>query len=367
MNLYVTSEQVGLPGYWITDILAGITKEALKKNITVVDYNGQKPVIKGEFTRPLVLAVGYSAQWMEQICNRMRNDGVQPLLVNAGQDTYTEALYSVGSVSFGIKKAMYNVVTYLMANRRNKIALFGAHGETHSDLVKIEEFLQTARHMGLNVSEYDIYRDSTLSECAKSFELNMHRYNAVICPGDAAAVYLLKWYEDRGIKVPQDVFLIGFGNSAASQSITPSVTTVENNYVELGRQAVKLHQFLQRNTDTNYASVLVDCPIIERDSTGNAKFRRTVPKSRHDGSMPLYDADPDVMMILQAEELLRMCDEIDRLIINGLLSDKTIVLIAEELFISVSAVKYRIKKMITALSLQNKDDLVKIIRRYNVL
>ena len=58
MNIYVTSEQVGLPGYWITDILAGISKEALKKNITVVDYSGEKPEVNDEFPRPLVLAVG---------------------------------------------------------------------------------------------------------------------------------------------------------------------------------------------------------------------------------------------------------------------------------------------------------------------
>ena len=56
MNLYVVSEQIGLQGYWITDILAGITKEAMKKNITVLDYNGQKLEMTDEFTRPIVLA-----------------------------------------------------------------------------------------------------------------------------------------------------------------------------------------------------------------------------------------------------------------------------------------------------------------------
>jgi DNA-binding NarL/FixJ family response regulator len=83
--------------------------------------------------------------------------------------------------------------------------------------------------------------------------------------------------------------------------------------------------------------------------------------------MPLYDADPDVMMILQTEELLRMWDDIDRNIIEGLVNGKTIVAIADGLFVSVSAVKYRIKKMLTAANLQNKDELIHIIKRYNVL
>lgn len=367
MNIYVTSEQVGLEGYWITDILAGISKEALKKNLNITYYNGQSLEVGGEFARPLVLAVGYSSQWMESTCNEMRSRGVEPILVNAAQNNDILALCSAGFVGFGIKKAIYNVLNYLVLARRNRIAFFGAHDETHSDNVKAEEFVTLSRHFGLNVNNSDVYKDISLSDCAKSFEMSMHRYNAVICSSDSAAIFLLKWLEDRGISVPNDMFIIGFGSSAVCESIKPSITTLESDYVELGRQAVKLHQFLQRNPDISCSSVLVDCPIVERNSTDCLKFKKAQPQLRHESSMPLYDADPDVMMILQAEELLRMWDDIDRNIIDGLLNGKTIVAIADGLFVSVSAVKYRIKKMLTAASLQSKDELVHIIKRYNVL
>ncbi|MBQ4154754.1 MAG: substrate-binding domain-containing protein [Clostridia bacterium] len=367
MNIYVTSEQVGLEGYWITDILAGIGKEALKKNLNVVDYNGQDLEVDGEFARPLVLAVGYSSQWMESTCNKMKNRGIEPLLVNAAQNNDIQALTSAGFVGFGIKKAIYNVLNYLVLARRNRVAFFGGHDETHSDNVKAEEFVTLSRHFGLNVNNSDVYKDISLSDCAKSFEMSMHRYNAVICSSDSAAIFLLKWLEDRNISVPEDIFIIGFGNSAVCEAIKPSITTLESDYVELGRQAVKLHQFLQRNTDISCSSVLVDCPLIERNSTGCLKFKKTLPQLRHELSMPLYDADPDIMMILQTEELLRMWDDIDRSIIKGLLKGKTIVAIAEGLFISVSAVKYRIKKMLTTANLQSKEELVHIISRYNVL
>ena len=161
--------------------------------------------------------------------------------------------------------------------------------------------------------------------------------------------------------------MVGFGNSETAEFITPSITTVGSNFVELGRQAVKLHQFLQKNVDVKNCSILVDCPIIERESTGSIKFKKMHLKSRHGGSMPLYDADPDVMMILQTEELLRMWDDIDRSIMKGLLEDKTIVAIADGLFISVSAVKYRIKKMLIVANLQSKEELISIIRKYNVI
>ena len=367
MNIYVTSEQVGLEGYWMSDILSGIDKEAGRKNLNVLDYNGQRLETGEEFARRLVLAVGYSSQWMESTCITLKAKGIEPILVNAAHDSTTEMLGATGFVSFGIKKSMYNVLSCLIGARRNKIALFGGNEETHSDNVKAEEFLEVSHYFGLNTSVNDIYKDTSLSDCAKSLELSLHRYNAVVCTSDTAAIYLLKWLEQRNVSVPKDMFIIGFGNSATAEFISPSITTVESNFVELGKQAVKLHQFLQKNTDIKSCSVSVDCPIIERQSTGSLKFKKMHPQSRHGGSMPLYDTDNDVLMILQAEELLRMWDDIDRNIMKGLLKDKTVSSIADDLFISVSAVKYRIKKMLTTANLQSKDELVKVIRKYNVL
>ena len=121
-------------------------------------------------------------------------------MVNAGQDIHTEMLSVAGFVSFGIQKAMYHVVNYLVSNKRTKIAFFGAHDETHSDQVKIDEFLKLCSHMQLPLGTADVYKDLTVADCAKSFELNMHRYNAVICSSDAAAVYLLKWLEVSAVK-----------------------------------------------------------------------------------------------------------------------------------------------------------------------
>jgi DNA-binding LacI/PurR family transcriptional regulator len=367
MNIYVTSEQVGLEGYWMSDVLSGIDKESIKKNLTVIDYNGQKLKTNDEFVRPLVLAVGYSSQWMEDTCIKMKNSGVEPILISAAHDSTTEMLGASGFASFSIKKAMYNVLNYLISGHRTRVAFFGGHEETHSDNVKAANFLEVSRYFGLNILQNDIYKDTSLLDCAKSLELSLHRYNAVVCTSDTAAVFLIKWLEERGVKVPEDIFVIGFGNSITAKQITPSVTIAACDFAQLGRQAVKLHQFLQHNPDISSNSVLVDCPIIERESTAALKFKKMHIQSIHDGSMPLYDTDNDVKTVLQIEELLRMWDDIDKSIIKGLFADKTIVAIADGLFISVSAVKYRIKKMLITADLKSKEELIKIIKKYDVI
>lgn len=367
MNLYIVSEQIGLQGYWITDILDGVAKEAMKKNITVLDYNGQKLEMTEEFTRPLVLAIGYTVHWLENCCNQLRQSGVEPLLVNAAQDSYLQMLRLAGYVSFDFKKSMYHCFRYLMEHRRDKIAFFSAQDETHSEDIKINEFLQLNRHLRLTSGDVDVYRESNLQKCAERFYYNVGLYNAVICSSDAAALFLIQWLKERGVRVPEDLFIVGFGNSAVSARVKPSLTTIECNYVELGRQAVKLHQFLQRNTEVNCVSILVECKLLVRESTNNCKAETYNFNSFRPVNIPHYGVDPEIMTLLQVEELLRMWDEIDKNIVEGLLLDKTITAIAESLFISVSAVKYRIKKMLIATSLKNKDELVEILRRYRVV
>lgn len=365
MNIYVTSEQIGLHGYWITDILAGISKEAMKKNISVCDYDGHIPKINEENTRPIVLVVGYTAHWMENTCTALKREGIEPLLVNAVTNNYN-MLGAVGSVSFDHQNSMYRVLQYLLDNKRHKIALFGALDETVSGDELTEEFLKATGYLELETTSQDIYRKETLQASMAALQYQIGLYNAVICTSDTAAVFLSQYLKSKGINIPRDIFVIGFGNLTISADLNPSVTTVECNYFQLGKHAVKLHQFLQRNTDISGASVTVDGQIIPRQSTAAKKVGTYQQKSDRKSVEPLYDLDPDSMMILQAEELLRMWDDIDRSILQGLLADKTIAAIADGLFISVSTVKYRLRKMLTAASLKNKEELIAIIRKYNV-
>ena len=74
MKLHIISEQVGLEGYWITDILDGIAKESLKKNIAIVDYDGSPIELSSEAPRPIVLAIGYSMHWMQQTCEELKQN-----------------------------------------------------------------------------------------------------------------------------------------------------------------------------------------------------------------------------------------------------------------------------------------------------
>ncbi|MBQ0110827.1 MAG: substrate-binding domain-containing protein [Oscillospiraceae bacterium] len=366
MNIYIVSEQVGLEGYWITDILSGIQKESLKKNITVSDYNGSNLADEND-SRPIVLAIGYSAHWLSSTCKELNAKGALPILVNADNNVFNDLEKVGGYVSFNVQKAVYEVMSNLVTAGHNRIAFLSAHGSAYSDGVKIYEFLRLASLWHLPVNERDVYTGGSIAESFNKLVPFISTYDAVFCSSDAGAIYVLNYFDKNGIKVPQDVAVVGYGNTRVSFTHSISLTTVENDYAELGKQAVKLHQLLQKNADISSASIMVDCPIIYRKTFAKPESISDKILFAHSVNEPSYRADPDFMSALQAEELLKNWDTADRKIARGIIEGKTVSSIADILPSSVSSVKYRIKKMLIYANLKNKNELIALIKRYNLV
>ena len=63
---------------------------------------------------------------------------------------------------------------------------------------------------------------------------------AVAAASDNLALTMLKALQQRGIRAPDDVAVIGFGNREGGKVITPPLTTVQPSFYEMGRQAVEM-------------------------------------------------------------------------------------------------------------------------------
>lgn len=78
--------------------------------------------------------------------------------------------------------------------------------------------------------------------------------DAVYAAGDYAALGALQVLQERGIKVPQDVALVGFSNEPFTSLVSPAITTVNQHNHDIGKLAAK--QFLTRINDKKWKPVL---------------------------------------------------------------------------------------------------------------
>ncbi|VTR33143.1 DNA-binding transcriptional repressor PurR [Actinobacillus pleuropneumoniae] len=75
---------------------------------------------------------------------------------------------------------------------------------------------------------------------------------AVQTENDLIAANLLNLCLERGIRIPDDISIIGFDNNPVTEHVMIPLTTVEQNFYEIGRQAVRACRKLAgaRETDT---------------------------------------------------------------------------------------------------------------------
>ena len=89
---------------------------------------------------------------------------------------------------------------------------------------------------------------------------------AFICQWDYTAMKLIKYLHDKGVKVPEDMSVIGYGNTEMSALCIPALTTMEI-YIDYACETT-VALLLKRldRTDKPCENILIHSTLVERDS-----------------------------------------------------------------------------------------------------
>ncbi len=133
---------------------------------------------------------------------------------------------------------------YVQALRENKISV-------NPDIIlKVEDF---------DNSEEEIQAFLIGKELDGLFAVNEH-----------FAIYAIKAFLNQGLKVPEDVSVIGFTNGELSRQFIPSLTTVSQHGVEMGAKAATLlikKLESEEGVEEPYETITIETSLIERNST----------------------------------------------------------------------------------------------------
>ena len=106
-------------------------------------------------------------------------------------------------------------------------------------------------------------------EVARTFIAERRDFTAIVAGSDFMAVGILRALTEQGIRVPEDVSLIGFDDIEFCHYTTPPLTTVRQDRVKMGQGAVlRLLAMIEGAQDV--APLIVPTQLIVRASTGPA-------------------------------------------------------------------------------------------------
>lgn len=91
---------------------------------------------------------------------------------------------------------------------------------------------------------------------------------AVVCSNDLTAIGAMKAFKAGGIKVPDNMSIIGLDNIALTEIVTPTLTTIELERYRIGKTSMEL--LLNRIKDKKLPKQtrIFKTKLIVRESTG---------------------------------------------------------------------------------------------------
>jgi LacI family transcriptional regulator len=99
-------------------------------------------------------------------------------------------------------------------------------------------------------------------------------FSAIFCFNDIAAIGAIRALKDAGLSTPGDVSVVGFDDIQSAAYSTPSLTTVRQPLLEMGKRGAQVLLERIANREKEFPSEIVMAPeLIVRESTGSAPAR----------------------------------------------------------------------------------------------
>lgn len=160
--------------------------------------------------------------------------------------------------------------THLSSLGYQRIGLLGAPVSTTAGLDRLNGFVEGLAVCGMPLPP-DLRVDGDFSE-ASGYEamrtLIAHQPDAVFAASDTMALGALRALKEAGIRVPQDMALMGFDGLPASENSVPSITTIHQPVTKTGGRAVHILNDLVTGVATAPVVEIMPVELVIRESCG---------------------------------------------------------------------------------------------------
>jgi LacI family transcriptional regulator len=164
-----------------------------------------------------------------------------------------------------------NATQHLVKTGSKKIALFSAINNLSVGKLRVEGYKKALEGAGIKLDEKIII----LSETEEDFDLktndflDKNKVDAIFAVDEHASVMAMKMAVKKGLKIPEEISIIGFADGVWSRRMTPSLSTVSQHGPEIGAEATKLLIERLENKEENYGykTSVIKTELRQRDST----------------------------------------------------------------------------------------------------
>lgn len=193
------------------------------------------------------------------------------LINNQHPDEPDEFIYSVMIDNI---KASTQVMEHLIGLGHRRIAYIGDQGGFQSDTERFAGYRQALDFAGYpSLPELIVHGDGKPEGGRRAMEKLLalpQPPTAVFCYNDMSALGALRAIHQHGLKVPDDISIVGFDDLAIASYTSPLLTTVGQPKQQMGRMAMETMLKILSGVDSK-TNIKVEGKLLIRESTAPPK------------------------------------------------------------------------------------------------
>ena len=265
--------QPNITNPYYANVFSGVSDKAKNLNYTLFLMNTEeedlhstleKTLENKQFDGVITFAVNREDDWIADYLSRI------PIV----QCCEFAEKAAVPHVSVDNYKAAYTATDYLLRLGRKRIGMISTTNHFMSTKKRMEGFRDAlaARDGEPLLIAYmdDAYSYASSLVTAQKLLRRDDPPDAVFCIGDAAAFALIVTARELGIRVPDELSVIGFDDVIYTQMIHPYITTMRQPCAALGARAMDILNEMINGRMPEEKEVILPTALIVRESTSPA-------------------------------------------------------------------------------------------------
>ena len=179
---------------------------------------------------------------------------------------------SISYVGINDYSAGYGATQHLIKTGRKKIGLINSQLQNNYAKHRERGFRSALEEAGLPVNENwmvhlpEVSFDTALPYITGILSMTDHP-DALFCVSDTFAAAVITAATNIGLRVPEDIAVIGFDNTTLSTMVVPPLTTVSQPSYRMGQHACELLLERIENPSTPTRRIILGTDLIVRGST----------------------------------------------------------------------------------------------------
>ena len=186
----------------------------------------------------IILTTFYSSKEQKEFISNF-----QKPIVTINRKFTREDLRIVPNIDIDNFQGAYDAVSYLVNTGHKKIGILRAEDEDQTCIDRVTAYKAALKDNNLPVKEgyiagYDFHFESGYEGMMKILTTE-EQPDAMFCISDEIATGAIHAINDFGLKVPDDISIIGFDDIPLAKRYLPSITTVKQPIFEMGKAATE--------------------------------------------------------------------------------------------------------------------------------